>query len=278
MSDIHGNSSTPVTGTATRMPGARPGVDEERLGVRGEAIGPDAIDPDRGARRSRRNKKLLLLLVIVILFGGGAALGVYILVKRSNWDVLIGRNRGQTDERRLAEGLQQQAIKEATAATGPAVQPTPQIIVVEPTKDATAEISQPITEPSPETSVVTDERSATQNHAGKESSSPAAMKRQASTSIWMAVNPPSGRLSRPFAAVAPLTKEVPKTAPVAPPLPPFGQMLPVRTLGAIYTLRQGSLTRFELTRDSDGPGWSLPRGTVFVGTLRGGGMTARTSP
>jgi len=47
-------------------------------------------------------------------------------------------------------------------------------------------------------------------------------------------------------------------------------MLPVRTLGAIYTLRSGALTRFELTREVHGRGWSLQCGTVFVGTLRGG--------
>lgn len=53
-------------------------------------------------------------------------------------------------------------------------------------------------------------------------------------------------------------------------MPSFGTMLPVRTLGAIYTLRSGALTRFEVTRDVSGEGWKLPRGTVFVGTLRGG--------
>lgn len=51
--------------------------------------------------------------------------------------------------------------------------------------------------------------------------------------------------------------------------PPFGSMLPVRTLGAIYTLRSGSLVRMELTRDVAGNGWTMRRGTVLVGTLRG---------
>ncbi|MDQ3687996.1 MAG: hypothetical protein M3430_20670, partial [Acidobacteriota bacterium] len=53
-------------------------------------------------------------------------------------------------------------------------------------------------------------------------------------------------------------------------VPNFGTMLPVRTLGAIYTLRSSSLARFELTRDVSGEGWGLKRGTVFVGMLRGG--------
>jgi hypothetical protein len=52
-------------------------------------------------------------------------------------------------------------------------------------------------------------------------------------------------------------------------LPSFGAMLPVRTLGAIYTLRQGSLARLELTREVSGEGWRLQRGTVMVAKLEG---------
>lgn len=52
-------------------------------------------------------------------------------------------------------------------------------------------------------------------------------------------------------------------------VPSFGSILPVRSLGVIYTLRSGALARFELTRDVKGRGWSLPRGTVLVGALRG---------
>jgi hypothetical protein len=52
-------------------------------------------------------------------------------------------------------------------------------------------------------------------------------------------------------------------------VPSFGAMLPVRTLGALYTLRQGSLARFELTRDMAGDGWALKRGTVLVAEQQG---------
>src|SRR5215212_10098096 len=51
-------------------------------------------------------------------------------------------------------------------------------------------------------------------------------------------------------------------------MPTFGSMLPVRTLGVLYTLRSGGLTRFELTSDVKGKGWAMPRGTVLVGALR----------
>jgi len=63
---------------------------------------------------------------------------------------------------------------------------------------------------------------------------------------------------------------VPPTAKPAPPtMPPFGTMLPVRTQGVIFTLRNNSYARLELTRDIAGNGWSLPKGTVLIGRTTG---------
>lgn len=51
---------------------------------------------------------------------------------------------------------------------------------------------------------------------------------------------------------------------------PFGTLLPIRFLGAVYTLRaSGGLVRMELTRSVSGKDYSYPAGTVLVGTLRG---------
>ena len=51
---------------------------------------------------------------------------------------------------------------------------------------------------------------------------------------------------------------------------PFGTLLPIRFLGAVYTLRaSGGLVRMELTRAVTGKNYSFPAGTVLVGTLRG---------
>jgi hypothetical protein len=47
-------------------------------------------------------------------------------------------------------------------------------------------------------------------------------------------------------------------------------MLPVRTQGVIFTLRNNSYARMELTRDCAGPGWSLPKGAILVGRTTGG--------
>ncbi len=56
---------------------------------------------------------------------------------------------------------------------------------------------------------------------------------------------------------------------VAPKIP-FGTLLPVRFLGAVYTLRaSGGLVRMELARNVTGKNFSYPAGTVVVGTLRG---------
>jgi len=54
-----------------------------------------------------------------------------------------------------------------------------------------------------------------------------------------------------------------------PVKPPFGSVLPVRTLGATVTLRQGGLARLEVTRDIEGRGWAIARGTVVVAITRG---------
>ena len=56
---------------------------------------------------------------------------------------------------------------------------------------------------------------------------------------------------------------------VPPTVPPFGTMLPVRTQGVIFTLRNNSYVRLELTRDMAGTGWSLLKGTVLIGRTTG---------
>jgi hypothetical protein len=47
-------------------------------------------------------------------------------------------------------------------------------------------------------------------------------------------------------------------------------MLPVRLMGALYTLRAGSMARFELMRDLKADRWRMRRGTVFIGGVIGG--------
>lgn len=61
----------------------------------------------------------------------------------------------------------------------------------------------------------------------------------------------------------------PERATESVPLPPLGTMLPVRTLGTLYTLRSEGYVRMQLTRAVSGRGWSLPRGTELYGVVRG---------
>lgn len=52
---------------------------------------------------------------------------------------------------------------------------------------------------------------------------------------------------------------------------PFGTLLPVRLVGAIYTLKSsGGVVRLELTQSIESKGYSYPAGTVLIGNLRGG--------
>lgn len=49
--------------------------------------------------------------------------------------------------------------------------------------------------------------------------------------------------------------------------PPFGTNIPVRTLGYAYSLRQNGFVRLEVTRDVQGQGWKISRGSQFVGRV-----------
>jgi hypothetical protein len=46
-------------------------------------------------------------------------------------------------------------------------------------------------------------------------------------------------------------------------------MLPVRTQGVIFSLRNNSYARLELSRDCQGEGWSLSKGTLLIGRVNG---------
>jgi hypothetical protein len=77
-------------------------------------------------------------------------------------------------------------------------------------------------------------------------------------------DPQPARFSRSDARARPTKPTV-----VTVVLPSFGSILPVRTLGKIYTLRSGSSIRLELTRYVSGEGWSLSKGTVLIGQVSG---------
>jgi hypothetical protein len=89
------------------------------------------------------------------------------------------------------------------------------------------------------------------------------------------VDDSQGKATTAQLSLTPVSARIDKTTPsftskpAAPVLPPFGTMLPVRTQGVIFTLRNNSYARLELTRDCGGAGWSLPKGTILVGRTSG---------
>jgi hypothetical protein len=60
-----------------------------------------------------------------------------------------------------------------------------------------------------------------------------------------------------------------KAGPTTAVLPVFGTILPVRTRGVIFSVRNNSYARLELARDCQGDGWSLSKGTLLVGRVSG---------
>jgi hypothetical protein len=106
-------------------------------------------------------------------------------------------------------------------------------------------------------------------------SSPAQMQNHANSTTSIFVDEASAKLTSPARTMTAtqlrLESKALASAPKTPPavLPPFGTMLPVRTLGVIFTLRNNSYARLELTRDLAGTSWSLPKGTILVGRTTG---------
>lgn len=102
---------------------------------------------------------------------------------------------------------------------------------------------------------------------------PLRSQRSSETSLYVNTGDDERPHSTLLRSESPNTPSVPsKDAPTGTTvvLPPFGSMLPVRTIGGLYTLRSGALARLELTRDMVGNGWSMKRGTILVGTTKAG--------
>jgi hypothetical protein len=75
------------------------------------------------------------------------------------------------------------------------------------------------------------------------------------------------------AIVRPVAEMEREASGVSGPLP-FGTLLPVRLVGAVFTLRNsGGMVRMELVRAVSGKGYAYPAGTQLVGTVRGSEFT-----
>jgi hypothetical protein len=239
------------------------------------------VERERGAQASRGRKRIvgallavvLLVVAVVVMWlmvGNGATRKAKVPVNASNSDSV------QQSE----EGMTRQAIRELNSGPGVTFDDG-SVARLQPSAAAEQMATQSVTN-EPVTQLpptVNPNLSSTVDPARSSNSSTQASDTNSQSSSVSQVVSATGRNNERSVRigeelVAPAKKEEERARDADRPagavaLPSFGSMLPVRSLGVIYTLRSGGLVRFELTRDVKGKGWFLPHGTVLVGALRG---------
>jgi len=241
-------------------------------------------------RPGRKRKRLIgAAIFFLIVIAAGAGMWMMLSGGGKKVDLRVRDKTGKTEQAaRDPESVTAQAIAEVRAATAtpaPAASASPTIGTSE-AKGETRTIvvpTTPITVPTEGASSSSTEAGTGQQSGAPRTLSDAATKpmgivseRNPERSIRCAPTPvpvsarqtgagasANAKLSGQ-AAPAVLKGSEPRVA-----LPPFGAMLPVRTTGALYTLRPG-LARFELVRDVRGPGWQMRKGTTIIGQQQGG--------
>ncbi len=246
---------------------------------------------DAEERRPGRGRKRLIgaAIFFLMLIASGAGLWMMFGGGDKKVDLRVRDSINKTEQAaRDPESVTAQAIAEvrgATAAPTPFPSASPAIGTTE-TAGGTRTIiapTTPVTVPIEGTS-----SSATEAGAGQQSGASRTQTGAAAKSIGIISDRNSERSIRcaptpvPLSARQPVTgvslntgllenvaSAVLKRAEPRVVLPPFGAMLPIRTMGALYTLRPG-LARFELTRDVRGQGWQMRKGTTLIGQQQGG--------
>ena len=267
-----------------------------------DAQGADAPATEAVSHNKDRRRRIITGAVLMLLLVVCVVVTIYFMLggNRTPVNLKVRDTRAQDSKTQTKpqnpDDVTSQAIAEVRSATpevSPAIPPTPNVTdgartspptpattpidglggtVMQPVTNETETASgQPVKET---TSTSTDTPGATR---ANNTSAPIASRRNPERSI---------RCAQPAATLTTLLpnldaardsqRQVEKDAPSLSKqtgsgvvLPTFGSMLPVRSIGVIYTLRSGSLARFELTRDVRGQGWSMKKGTVMVGENRG---------
>ena len=259
--------------------------DEERrpemVAEEGDII--QGVESERGAQAGRGRKRIVgaLLGVVVLVV---AVVVIWLMVGNgATRKAKVPVNAGSSNSAQQSEeGMTRQAIQElnsgpgVTFGDGSVARPQPSPVVEQVVTQSVS--NQPVTQLPP---TVNPNLSSTVDPARSSSSSSQASDSNSQSSSASKVVSGTERNNERSVhigedPIAPAKRET--TSPErtkkessagALTLPSFGSMLPVRSLGVIYTLRSGGLARFELTRDVKGKGWFLPHGTVLVGALRG---------
>jgi hypothetical protein len=254
--------------------------------------------------KQRSWKRRLVGWSFVLLLIGGSAVALYLLLKVNRVNVKVNadsrrdtQNTKPKTDATAEDGLTEDAINIARAASGydsarsnnanpapsPNASPTP---TPSPNPNVRTNYSFTGTS-SPVWDQINNNGSngngnQQQNGSGNQQpektgdvSAPERMQNHANSTTSIFVDDASAKpttVAQTVTATQPrLESKAPISATKIPPavLPPFGTMLPVRTQGVIFTLRNNSYARLELTRDSSGQGWSLPKGTILVGRTTG---------
>jgi hypothetical protein len=242
----------------------------------------ESAEQQRPARKRRRllvgSTIFLLVLAVAVasiwmMSGGGRKTKINVPVRETQQpDHAAARNNEDVTAQAIAE------VRGATASATPALSASP--VPAAPVAGAGTIImpTTPVTVPiegvggtvSPAAGATTGEGGAPSRDAGAARREAPVSRRNPERSIRCAPIPTP--VTKPIAG-APAKETVPEPASFkrAEPsivVPSFGAMLPVRTLGALYTLRP-SLSRFELARDMRGENWQLKKGTIIVGQQQG---------
>jgi hypothetical protein len=255
--------------------------DERRAELVDEGNIVAEVERERGENQSKGRGRKAAAAVVFLFVISAAAIGAWYVIKsggKRQARVPVNRSSGASMAE-SEEALTKQAIEQANGA-GPGITLSDGAVIrpsmPSPSPAARPDSNVPVTQVPPtsneELSGTVNSSKPTPNETEEkrerdpERVRPAASGRNDERSVRISEDAkaePNGPIER--ASVAEVVNDGAGVA-----VPGFGSRLPVRTLGVLYTLRSGGLARFELTQDVSGNGWSMPRGTVLIGALRGG--------
>jgi hypothetical protein len=269
--------------------------DQQATGVFYDPSNPQFAPPkeiDKAKRKAGKRRLITLCIVFVLLSGGGLALYQLLKVNRVNVKVQADSRRdtqslntkgdSKTSENSLsteAANITRTALGSDNATSGNSSTPSATPTLSQPGFPGSVPLVLPslsgtVNPPSVTDNGSTNARTPSASSAGAKSDrqdtetnsatqDSAQSRAKVTHSIFVEDSTPR------VVTMTIAAKPKPGVSMTPAVLPPFGTMLPVRTQGVVFTLRNNSYARLELVRDVKGTGWSLPKGTVLIGRAGG---------
>lgn len=255
-------------------------------------------ESEKAKKRSWKRRLIGWSFVLLLIAGGAVALYLLTRVNRVNVrvqadaprDSQMARAKEQSantennltadaiDIARKAAGIDNSANPNNAASPNPSPAPSPNMQFNTGPNLRFNDNNSPATERFGETNLGNGNQQQNQNQLAQRTTEPSLLtmpQSHANVTQSIFVDDAQLRTATAQPALTPTSLKTEKTSTpsiskaATPVLPPFGTMLPVRTQGVIFTLRNNSYARLELTRDCSGTGWSLPKGTILVGRTSG---------